>query len=522
MVLEKRSGISYANGAQAGSALAETEPAPSHRLARLCAAAFEHAPYGILLLDGDTGAVFAANPSVVSMLISCADDLVGKPIWEAPLFRNLDISKEVVGLTRSRTSIQCHDLLVTSKTRPSWIAEISFHRYSTGLETVIQCNISDITTRKRTEIAKRRMHILQALRRMASRVAIELDESLPALGDARRILNKPLHQMTADLRRARARLTELSRELSTYGGESTIPRHAVDLNTVVNSMKSEIQPLLASGIALTLQLDAAPAVVCADEDGIRKIVRMLVAYAGTTMTDGGALTIQTTRVEECPSCPSPETTRRDWVCLAITGSGRSLDREAWARLFEPFQTPSPAVNDSVLGLAAVYGLVRQNAGHISVTGALQSGTSFHVYLPPAANDLSLVQSPSPLPPPAHTATTILVIEQKEGLRNIVRNLLARRGYTVAEAASEAEALEFLSRGKPIRLVIVDIAAFGLAAARIARQISEMQPPLKALFIVDVSSDAVPESGALPPGSAILEKPFRLEAMLAKLREVLGD
>jgi len=207
------------------------------------------------------------------------------------------------------------------------------------------------------------------------------------------------------------------------------------------------------------------------------------------------------------------------VSLEVADNGPAPDAPQLARLFEPWQ----AAQEGHLGLALVYAMVKQNGGRITAE-ASDGGTVFRVTLPAAEERPA--ETPQPALPEFTASTgssgeTILILEQDDGLRNVVRNLLRRKGYTVVEAHSEGEASALLCGAAQLRLIVADVGSFGAGAARVARQMSEARPAAKALYILDTAGDSG-RAAALPSGASVIEKPFRLESLLAKVREVLGE
>ena len=518
--MDNPSHVARANGVPA---IAARRPADPDRLAMLCRAVFERVRQGIVLLDGNTAEIVAANPFFLSLAMCGADDIGGKRLWEIPLFRDLDISRKILERVRTRLLVQYEDLVVHTASGQALILDCSFEEYSTEGGKIIQCNIVDVTNRKQREIARRRSHTMQALGRMASRLADELNGVLPALGAAGESRGDSLGRVADELRQAKGRMDVLVRELSLFGGAQVVQQQPVNLNAVIDSMDGEIRSLLGEGVELIKLPGAGLAAVRADEWQIRRMIRKLVVNACTAMPEGGVLKIQTGRVEgSAATAGEAESGSGGCTWLSVTDSGRRLDGEAWSRLFEPFQTPGGGEEDCGFGLASVYGIVKQAGGQIAVSSGLQSGTTFRVHLPSTGERTLAEPAGQCLEQAEHGAGTILILEQEEGLRNVMRNLLARKGYSVAEARTEAETWEFLRSAGPTRLIVADVASFGLSGARLVREMAETHPSRKALFILESSGDLSPSSGFVAPGATVLVKPFRLEALLAKLREVLGE
>ena len=525
MILENIENATRSNGSQAMPAgMPAAPPARQADFERLCSAAFEQAPHGIILLEAETTGIAAVNRFALSLLRCAEEDLIGKRLAEVPLFRDLDISKNIAHTIQAAQVIHCDDVLVTGKDGQAFILEISFRRYLVSCTPIIHCEIRDLTMRKRREIARRRERVMQALRRMALRMADEFNGLLPAVARSCEIRAEPFERLTGDLRKAKARIAALAGELSAFGGAGPNQPQALNLNAVIHSMEDEIRGMVGQSAEIVLALDAEPAWTQADEKQVRQIVRQLVANACGSMTTGGVLTVRTCYAGKDDGDGAEGAS--GWICLEVTDNGRPLDAEGWSRLFELFPSGSENAEDCGLGLASVYSMVKQNGGHITVLPGDGSGTAFRIWLPQTAEAVDHASPAAPeaaaLPQLQTSAETVLILEPEEGLRNVMRNLLSRKGYAVAVARSEGEVETLLHRGGPMRLIVADISSSSPGAARLARQVAEMRPAARALYILDAGGDVNMRAALLPPDAPVIEKPFRLEALLARMREVLDE
>ena len=276
------------------------------------------------------------------------------------------------------------------------------------------------------------------------------------------------------------------------------------------------------------QLDA----VRADRGQIEQVLVNLVLNARDAMPQGGKLTIETANVElDAGYAETHEGARAGpYALLAVSDTGSGLDAETAAHLFEPFFTTKEVGKGTGLGLATVYGIVKQSEGYITAYSEPGHGTTFKIYLPRAAAPGASPPSPTPSPPPAapgrttaRGSETILVVEDEEAVRSLSRRALEASGYTVLAAADGPDAVRLLERyGGPIHLVLTDVIMPGMNGRELAHRLVQRRPGLRVLYMSGYPGDAIVHRGALEPGTAFLQKPFMPEDLARKVREVLDQ
>ena len=251
----------------------------------------------------------------------------------------------------------------------------------------------------------------------------------------------------------------------------------------------------------------------------------LAVNARDAMPDGGVLTIQTANVELDDEYVAHhgESNAGPYVMLAVSDTGTGMDADTLSHVFEPFFTTKAVGTGTGLGLATVYGIVKQSGGSIWVYSELGKGTTFKVYLPVTESAVAL-DAPRAAGAPAPTGSeTILLAEDEEPLRRLTATLLERHGYVVIAAESANEALLIAEENsRRIDLLLTDLIMPGLSGAAVAERVSELVPGVKVLFMSGYSDDIVVRNGNLAPGAAFLEKPFSATDLAAKVRETLDN
>jgi CheY-like chemotaxis protein len=242
------------------------------------------------------------------------------------------------------------------------------------------------------------------------------------------------------------------------------------------------------------------------------------------MPGGGQLTIETMNVEldSAPTHQQASLEPGQYVLLEVRDTGCGMDADTQARIFEPFFTTKGPGKGTGLGLATVYGIVKQSGGSIEVSSALGQGTTFKIYLPRiegVAERLEPISTPNV---PLHGSETILLVEDEEMVRALAQAILARNGYTVLAAKNVTDALRFAQEGaQPIHLLLTDTIMPGMNGPELAQQILALRPAMKVLLMSGYTDRVLSSTTAWEPGTAFLQKPFTPQTLADKVREILA-
>ena len=392
----------------------------------------------------------------------------------------------------------------------------------------------DITDRKQLADQLRQSQKLQAVGELAGGVAHDFNNLLMVVkGHAEMLLDR-LPRGSADrqnlalqnveqIQQAAERAAALTRQLLAFSRMQVLQPRVLDLNEVVAGMIQMVSRVIGANIELAFLPGANLGRVKADPSQIEQVALNLVVNARDAMPDGGRLTIETSNVQlerdyatqHAVVDPGP------YVMLTVSDTGTGMDAATKARIFEPFFTTKAQGRGTGLGLATVYGVVKQSGGYVWVYSELGHGTTFKVYLP-------MVQAPAEKTAPEKVVQghepgteTILFVEDEQSVRELVSEYLSARGYQVLDASDGQQALEMAAAhtGK-IQLLITDVVMPRLSGRELAARLTAARPDLKILYISGYTDDSVFRHGVLQGGMDFLQKPFNLKALAAKIREVL--
>jgi len=390
-------------------------------------------------------------------------------------------------------------------------------------------------TRTEQELQAAQSQLLQAQKmeavgRLAGGVAHDFNNLLTIIsGSCHFLLSSlgqagPLRKEVEEIKQASTRAANLTSQLLAFSRRQVVTLQELNLNEAVRNMEGLLQRLIGEDINLVTSLGTKLGVVQVDPGQVEQIVMNLAVNARDAMPAGGRLTIETANVELDETFARQHAMARPgpYVMLAVSDSGRGMDKEAQAHIFEPFFTTKDPGKGTGLGLAMVYGSVKQNGGFIFVYSELGRGTTFKVYLPrvPEQVDETNVLAPAPVALPRGTET-VLVVEDEPGVRAVILRTLREQGYTVLEARHGLEALHLGTRPmETIHLLLTDVVMPQVSGREVAENLTRLHPELRVLYMSGYTDDAVVRHGILTAEARFLQKPFTPYTLAAKVREVL--
>jgi len=316
----------------------------------------------------------------------------------------------------------------------------------------------------------------------------------------------------------------LTRQLLAFSRQQVLQPTVLEVNKLVSDLEKMLRRLLGEDVALTTQLAPTTGRVKADPGQLEQVIMNLAVNARDAMPNGGKLTLETGNVDLDESYATDHYPARagPFVMLAVSDTGTGMSEETQAHMFEPFFTTKEKGKGTGLGLATVYGIVKQSGGFIWVYSEVGHGTTFKLYLPRVQELAERASQPAQTPARAARGTeTVLVVEDEAPVRSVARQVLERHGYTVLEAPSAEAALDLATRySGAIHLLLTDVVMPGLNGRELATRLADLRPDARVIFMSGYTDDAVTRHGVLEPGSAYVQKPFTPDAIARKVREVL--
>jgi signal transduction histidine kinase len=367
---------------------------------------------------------------------------------------------------------------------------------------------------------------LEAVGRLAGGVAHDFNNILTAIIGYSELLEARLApgSQTGDfaqlIRQAGEKAAGLTAQLLAFSRRQLLMPRVLDLNALLAEMERLMQRVIGEHIRIQFDLRAEDARVCADPSQLEQVVLNLGVNARDAMPRGGTLTISTEnrreldpKIEAVDGCP-------DYIFLVVTDTGSGMNAETKERIFEPFFTTKGPGRGTGLGLATVYGIVKQSGGGIAVESSPGQGSKFLVYFPRATDPIELPQPMAPVPVPSG-AETVLVVEDEEVVRQLVCAVLGDVGYNVLCAALPSEALSLVkARADAIDLLVTDVVMPEMHGPALARLLLEVRPGMKVLYVSGYSENDISDQGVVEPGLEVLQKPFTKQSLIRKVREML--
>ncbi|MBI3981795.1 MAG: response regulator [Gemmatimonadetes bacterium] len=386
----------------------------------------------------------------------------------------------------------------------------------------------DITERKRLEDQFRQAQKMEAVGRLAGGVAHDFNNILTAImGTSSLMLDEaaqdsPLRNDILEIQRAAERAAALTRQLLAFSRKQLLQPRVLNLNRVVEGIEGMLRRLVGEDVAITTKLAADLASVRVDPGQMEQVILNLAVNARDAMPQGGTLSISTANVEldeeyaEAHTSVSPGS----YVMLAASDSGTGISGESKAHLFEPFFTTKETGKGTGLGLATVYGIVKQSGGYIWVYSEPGQGATFKIYLP-QVNDSPEELGPTPQEAPRGGSEVVLLAEDDRSVRTLAATILRKQGYTVLEASNGQEAIALAETHQgPIELILTDVVMPQLGGGLMVERLLALRPAARVLYVSGYTDDTVARQGLLQPGVQYLEKPFTPSALLRKVRQVL--
>jgi signal transduction histidine kinase/CheY-like chemotaxis protein len=379
-----------------------------------------------------------------------------------------------------------------------------------------------------TEEQLRQAQKLEAIGRLAGGVAHDFNNLLTAIVGYTDLLKETepsaeQRDMIGEIQSASERAAALTRQLLAFGRRQIMAPKVLDPDVVVASLVSLIQRIVGEGIEFKTIAAPAGLRVRVDQTQFEQVIVNLIANARDAMPGGGQLTLEVANVEldDAYAETHPEAVPGTYVMIAISDTGVGMSPEVRAHIFEPFYTTKDSAGGTGLGLATVYGIVKQSGGTINVYSELGKGTVFKVYLPRVFEPLETTQPAIPAAPGLAGSETILLAEDDAAVRGLTVLALSRAGYTVLDADGGPEAIRLAdNHAGTIHLLVTDVVMRGMSGRELSDVLARRRPGVRTLFVSGYTEHTVVHHGVLDGDVAFLAKPFTPTTLLTKVREVL--
>jgi PAS domain S-box-containing protein len=389
----------------------------------------------------------------------------------------------------------------------------------------------DITAQKRAEGQLRQSQKMEAIGRLAGGVAHDFNNILGIINACTEFLRDRIDPAAEpslyveNIKKATERGASLTRQLLAFSRTPAIQPRVLDLNERLKDISKLLRPLLGDDVEILIVPRSASAVVEADPGQLDQIVVNLAVNARDAMPRGGKFILETgaVRFDEAFAEQHQPMAAGKYILLAVSDTGIGMDEATLSRIFEPFFTTKELGKGTGLGLATVYAIVKQSAGHILVYSEPGHGTTFKIYLPSADHKIGLGSTPEPeTVGPKRQGTTVLLVEDDEIMRSLTRQLLQEHGYTVVEADDGKSALEWVqSHPGPIDLLLTDVVMRRMSGPELVERLNASHPTLKVVYMSGYTGELIAEREVLKRGITLLEKPFSRTALLNTIHATLG-
>jgi len=489
---------------------------------------FETAQDGILILNAKTGLITDVNPFLVKLLDYSREEFLGKELWEIGLFKDIEASKAAFRELQAKRYVRYDDLPLETKDGRAINVEFVSNVYGVNNSKVIQCNIRDITKRKRAEQSEQQLRQAQKMEsvgQLAGGVAHDFNNLLGViLGYCEMLessdLAEPTRKMIAQIHNAGTSAKDLTRHLLAFSRRQVVQPIFLDLNAIVARTDTILSRIIGDDVELVSVLGPDLGTIKADPSQVEQVLMNLAVNARDAMPEGGKITIATANVEidQTNAWQHSAAKPGSYVMLTVSDTGIGMDKETQSRIFEPFFSTKDDGKGTGLGLSTVFGIVRQSAATIGIDSEPGRGTSFKIYFPLCDESPAVIQQVEATPLRGGSET-ILLVEDAAPLRELTRRILEDSGYTVLDSGDPAETIRMAGRYKgPLPLMITDVVLPGFSGYVLAGRLAAARPETKVLYTSGYADHDV----VVGPDCAFLEKPFTRDALVRKVRELLDS
>jgi len=487
-----------------------------------------NAPYGILRTKPD-GGIVQANPAMVRMLGYASEREMLSLNMTKDVYCRPEERSVASAWSGKQDSVQGVELEWKRKDGSIFTVRCDTHVVMDpeGFLEFLETFVEDVTERREMELQLRQGQKMEAIGRLAGGVAHDFNNLLGVISGYAELVSEQigpgseLRNSVEQIRKAADRASALTRQLLAFSRQQVLETKVLNINIIVEDMIKMLPRLLGEDIELQASLDPDLGAVKADQGQIEQVILNLAVNARDAMPGGGKLAISTGRVRyDSDLAPKhPSMAPGEYTLLSVSDTGTGMDKHTQTHIFEPFFTTKERGRGTGLGLAMVYGFVKQIGGYVWVESEPGVGSTFAIYLPVAAEEVSQNSPAAIISVPGRGAGTILLVEDEESLRTLTRSILEQNGYTVVEAGNGMEAVEIARDfSGPIHVLLTHMVMPGMNGRAVAEKVGRLHPGIRVAYMSGYTGFNTREAANL--NGVIIAKPFTRNMLLQKLNETL--
>ncbi len=490
---------------------------------------FQASPVGIAISTLAEGRYVDVNDALLAMIGYDRRDVVGHTRAEIGIWKDGDAVSQIQAEVQAEGGGRVRDRDLDLRTRQGEIrlALASFEKIELDGKPCLLTLVHDVSDRRRLEDQLRQSQKMEAVGRLAGGVAHDFNNLLAVITGYCDLLLRKLQSESErgdveEIRNAAEGACSLTRQLLAFSRRQVVEPRVLDVNQVVERLEKMLRRITGEDVELVTRFAPGLPSIRADAGQLEQVLMNLVVNSRDAMPTGGRLLIETTAVELGAEYQHehPAAVPGRYVMLAVSDTGVGMDEQTRVHIFEPFFTTKEVGEGTGLGLATVYGIVKQSGGFIWVYSEVGKGTTFRIYLPQVDAVAETPAAAAPDPVSLQGSEAILVVEDSPQLRTLIREVLEFHGYQVLDAPNGQAALEVATRpGTHVDLLLTDVIMPGMNGRELADQLAARQPGLKVVYASGYTADALTRYG-VEQGSGYLQKPFSPKVLATKVREVL--
>ena len=487
---------------------------------------FETAKDGLLLIDKQTGNIVNVNPAIVDMLGYFSEEFIGKRLKDIGLLKDIKDFKETIRELIQAGFIDYENVL--AETKQGQLINVDI--YLVDRAKFIQCNVRNITERKKLSAQLLQSQKMEAIGHLVGGIAHDFNNILSgligyqSLIDAKIKDDDPLKPYLNEINNLTEKAANLTRSLLAYSRKQVMEIKPADINKIVFGIRKILDRLIGEDIEVKVHMAAEELIANVDTGQIEQVLLNLATNARDAMSHGGVLTISTEHVQIDSSFIQADSYGEagNYAVLSVADTGVGIDEKTTEQIFEPFFTTKEVGEGTGLGLAMVYGIIKQHNGFINVYSRPGEGAAFKIYMPLVPPKEEIFEKTEVTPVPTGKET-ILLAEDDQALREVSKIFLENYGYKVLEAINGEDAVSvFAENSAAIKLIVTDMIMPFMHGDEVYEKVRMIRPDIKCLFMSGYSDDIIQKRGILKEGVAFLAKPFSPYDLLRKVREALDS